>query len=157
MLRTHKHKLEPRLKAKGWDKRGLRLLDRLEERTYSLLLPATMLFIILGGFFLLTGILMLTVVFPFKVTGVFIILSGLLFGYIFERHIEEFDIGLHHYFFSGAAILVSAFISILCAVAILGHFMKIAVQANISLLVLLYVLPFSLPHLFSRKKYKSTE
>ncbi|MBN2367936.1 hypothetical protein JXC34_02880 [Candidatus Woesearchaeota archaeon] len=160
MINTNHRHIAETLKQKGWEdshiSKTIAILKKAEENKHpnlvlldQSLFVVSLVLVVIMNILIFTGILPLIIELPLWLVILCVSLLGLCFGFFMDHALRHMDLYKHHYVLAGLILSVSSaaimFLVLQIAQGVLNQ-SGIYIKTNPILLIMAYVISFSLPH-----------
>jgi len=162
MITTDRKRIAHGLKKRGWDShyiaRTLAILKKSEKKRLvvdSVLFWVMLVLILLGNMIILVSVLPVMIQMPLWVVIVVLSVIGLCFGFLIDSVIRDINLTAGHYLLAGFIIPLIATINMFFVINIADFVARkigVIIRINPLLVVALYILFFSSPHIIYKLK-----
>ena len=160
------HKIARKLKKKGWRKhhiaKTIHILKKAEEKKHphvkildKMLFWLVLFLIMLGNVIILTALLPVIIEMPQTFSLVIFVVIGFAFGSLIDNIIKDMELTKKHYFSAGLLIALMASLSMFLVLTFARYVLKevgILIKINPLLTIFIYIIAFTLPHIFYKIK-----
>jgi len=167
MIHFNHNLIAVRLKKRGWEDEHIRstihILKKaqikkqlhikfLDKNLYWFII----LFLILGNIIILTGLIYLVVFLPMWLTIFFVMMIGLIFGFIVDNLLLDIEMTHKHYVVAGSVVALMSTATLLIVISLVESTLTrsgIFIKSNPLILILFYLISLILPHIITRLKW----